>query len=146
MRTQISILVKDETIPAKTMTSVLWPVYLLTRSKMKVWIDGQMYKLKASKTPYTFDVQPGTHKVTFKDPREGGKSVYWKTVGMFFSFLFSFTGSNTIGSLQLDMIEANQMCRLSERENCLDCTLQDGDILKLSCRSNIRANVKVKVI
>lgn len=145
MKTQISVLVKDETIFSKAMTT-FWFVNIFQKAKMLVCIDGCEHKLKASKRPYTFDVEPGTHSVEFRDPKEGQKRFTWKLTGLFVSLGFGLGASNSFGDFQMNMIEGEQLFRMSLKENGVECTLQDGDILKLSCKSNGRASVKVKVI
>ena len=61
MKTQLSILVKKETLMAR-MQSFLWFITIFKKTGVEISIDGGPSQLlAASKEPYLFDGTPGCH-------------------------------------------------------------------------------------
>ena len=142
MKTQISILVKNESLYAKC-KSFLWFVNIFQKSKMIVMIDGKENILKASKTPYVFDVTPGYHSIQFKDKREGSKRSFDKFTKGFTGFAIGLGGG---ASTAMDMAATFTSSGINIQDNLVEIQLQDGDILKLSCKADRKGRVKVKQI
>lgn len=140
MRTQISILVKDESIFSKAMT--VWFINIFKKSKVTVSIDGYKQTLKASKTPYVFDVAPGYHVIEMADPREKQKAFTAKMIGIFTFGAFTLAGGGKV-AMQSAQIGAQTM-RLSEKSSVLECNLMEGDNMRLSCKCCANAKVKIK--
>ena len=140
MKTQLSILVKKETLMSR-MQSFLWFINIFLNTSVEVSIDGGPKKLlPASKKPYLFDVGPGTHEVTFTDPRAGGKQSYGKFVNFFLGFIFAVSTDGAIGVSDFDNGGA------TVRDGYLECTLNEGDLLKVSARGDRKGGVKIKIL
>ena len=67
MKTQVSILVKNSTLFSRAMT-FWWFINIFKKMPVNVWVDEDPEKvkkptmvLKASKTPYEIDLEPGAH-------------------------------------------------------------------------------------
>ncbi len=144
MKTQISILVRNEFILTKATSSLWWFVKIFQKSKMLVTIDGKTQKLAASKTPYIFEVEPGQHNIRFEDPCLKGKSFNRKMVGLFLGFGFGLAadGSSAIGGAY----EGYESFRLDIKEGVVNCELQDGDTLQVSCKAKANGKIKIKIL
>lgn len=140
MKTQLSILVKKETLMAR-MQSFLWFITIFKKTGVEISIDGGPSQLlAASKEPYLFDVTPGCHEVTFVDPRAGGKQAYSKFTNLFLGFIFSVSTDGAIGMSDFDNGGA------TVRDGYLQCVLNEGDLLKVSARGDRKGGVKVKIL
>lgn len=87
MKTQVSILVKNESLYSRCM-SFLWFINIFKKMSVQVWIDQDpetartpTKTLKASKEPYEIDLEPGPHTLYFTDPRAGSKAAFRKFTG-----------------------------------------------------------------
>ena len=67
MKTQISVLVKGETMMGKMTKNVVWFVGLVTKSKVLMVLDGKDYELEESKDPYVFDFIPFKEDMVERD-------------------------------------------------------------------------------
>ena len=140
MKTQLSILVKKETLMSH-MQSFLWFITIFKKTAVEISIDGGPSQLLvASKKPYLFDVAPGLHEVTFVDPRAGGKQAYGKFTNFFLGFIFAVSTDGAIGVSDFDNGGT------TVRDGYLQCTLNEGDLLKVSARGDRKGGVKVKVL
>ena len=140
MKTQLSILVKKETLMSR-MQSFFWFITIFKKTAVEVSIDGAPAQLlPARKTPYLFDVGPGAHEVTFVDPRAGGKQAYGKFTNLFLGFIFAVSTDGAIGMSDFDNGGA------TVRDGYLQCNLVEGDLLKVSARGDRKGGVKVKIL
>ena len=140
MQTQLSILVKKETLMSR-MQSFLWFITIFKKTGVEVSIDGGPAQLlPAKKEPYLFDLTPGTHEVTFVDPRAAGKQAYGKFTNLFLGFIFSVSTDGAIGMSDFDNGGT------TVRDGYLQCNLVEGDLLKVSARGDRKGGVKVKIL
>lgn len=140
MRTQLSILVKKETLMSR-MQSFLWFITIFKKTAVEVSIDGGAPQLLlANKDPYVFDVAPGYHEVTFVDPRAGGKQAYGKFTNLFLGFIFAVSTDGAIGASDFDDGGS------TVRDGYLQCNLVEGDLLRVSARGTRKGGVKVKIL
>lgn len=142
MSAKISILVKDESLFSKAMT-IMWFVNIFRKSKLNVTIDGSTQELVASKTPYEFDVQAGTHTIHVEDPKGKGKRGMQKVSGAFVGGAIGLAmGSGLSGAMTGASMVGNEAVNMqSELYN-----VGEGETLKLQCRANGKGDVKVKVL
>lgn len=144
MKTQIAITVKDETIISKALT-LFWFINIFKKSKLIVSIDGNTYECKASKTPYIFDVTPGNHVIEIYDPKAKQKSRTRAMTGALIGGTVGFTGGGFAATAMGTMVGAQAM-NLNIQNGVVNCTLSDGDILRLSCKGNSKGAVKIQPI
>lgn len=144
MKTQISILVKNDTIYSRLMT-VLWFVNIFRKMSVNVQIDdGEVQKLKASKEPYVFDVEPGVHTITFTDPKSGSKAMTRAMTGAILGAAAGGAGGGSMfagAAVGAEMAKGNQI-----REGAAQVTLNEGDVFELWCRNTRKGGVKVKQV
>lgn len=146
MKTQISILVKNESLLSRFM-SFLWFINIFKRMPVNVWIDdGEAAPtvLKASKTPYLIDVEPGYHQILFTDPRAKNKQAFGAVTGAFVGGAFGLAaGDGLFGAAAgADAFAGGS----TVRDNVVECTLNEGDVLKLSAKPKRNGSVKVKIL
>lgn len=142
MKTQISILVKKETLMSR-MQSFLWFITIFKKTAVSVCVDGDTANtmlLPARKEPYLIDVTPGTHEVVFSDPRAAGKHAYNKFTNLFLGWIFALSTDGAIGVSDFDN-GGNTI-----RDGYLQCNLVEGDLLKVSARGTYKGGVKVKIL
>lgn len=146
MKTQISVLVKNESLLSRFM-SFLWFINIFKRMSVNVLIDsteGTPQKLKASKTPYVFDVEPGYHYAVFTDPRAGSKQAFKAVTGAFVGGAFGLAaGDGLYGAASGAEAFAGGS---TVRDGVLECQLNEGDLLKVSVKPKHNGSVKVKIL
>ena len=140
MNTQISLEIKDESIFSKAFT-LFWFVNIFKKSKVKVIFDDYEMELKASKTLYTYDVQPGTHTLKFYDPKAGQKNFTRKMVGTTIGGSIGLAGGGADS-----VIVGAKLGETAIQENIVSCNLLEGDHLKLSCKCKSNGKIKIKMI
>lgn len=144
MKTTVSILVKNENLWTKANSSLLWFVKIFQKSKVLVSINGaEPCTLVASKEFHEFEVEPGTVTLRFTDPGAKSKARNKAIAGGLIGFS---AGAATGGSGLSGALAGSEAAKSSIKEDILECTLQEGDNLKLSCRSKGNGQVKVKVL
>ena len=142
MKTQISILVKKETLMSR-MQSFFWFITIFQKTGVQVCVDGDTANtmlLPARKEPYLIDVTPGHHEVTFVDPRAGGKQAYGKFTNLFLGFIFSVSTDGAINASDFDNGGS------TVRDGYLECNLVEGDVLRVSARGTRKGGVKIKIL
>lgn len=137
MQTQVSILVKNESIFSRLMTTA-WFINIFKKMSVMVKIDdGEVQKLKASKEPYVFDLTPGTHKILFKDPKEKAKKRSRFITGLFLGAAGGVSGALSLG----DAFAGNTV-----RDGCVEFTLSEGDVLEIWCKNTAAGGVKLNKV
>lgn len=145
MKTQLSVLVKNESIVSRFF-SLMWIINIFKKMPVDMYIDSEtnVQRLKSSSTPYLIDMEPGQHEILFKDPRAGGKALFNAAVGATLGAAVgaagggSFLGGAAIGgSAAMDN---------TVRNGVLSCTLNDGDVLCISAQPKRNGSVKVKIL
>lgn len=150
MKTQISVLVKGETLMGKLNSNrFLGPFALLTKSKVIMVLDGKKHELAKSKQPYIFDVEPGQHQIQFTDPKKGNKefakSIDKVTAGAIGFAIGAGSGNTVAGSVLAEDFASLVPGRKIEG-GVANIILNEGDILKLSCQGNSSGVPNVKVL
>ena len=148
MKTQVSILVKNSTLFSRAMT-FWWFINFFKKMPVNVWVDEDPEKvkkptmvLKASKTPYEIDLEPGAHVLYFKDPKAGQKQFSRAMTG-------AILGAAAAGAGGGSMLAGGAMGADGARSNSVGVgyasfVLKDGDIFRISVRPNRKGDVKVK--
>ncbi len=144
MKTQISITVKNEFFLNKIFT-LSYFIQIFKKSRIHVFIDGQEHVLKASKTPYVFDLEPGKHEIRFKDHLESAKRRYWKLIFGFFGFIKGLAFGDGVDAIDEASVGA-QRGTISDKEHVMEVEFNEGDILNVQCKSGFLGKVKVKQI
>lgn len=143
MKTQISVLVKGETMMGKMTKNVVWFVGLVTKSKVLMVLDGKEHELEESKDPYVFDVEPGQHQIQFVDPKKANKD-FMKGVNKATAGVLGFVvggGSFTFAEDFASLVPGSEI-----EGGAANIMLNEGDILKLSCQNTGIGIPKVKVL
>ena len=146
MKTQISILVKNEALLSRFM-SFLWFINIFKRMPVNVWIDNgdaPPIVLKASSEPYVFDVNPGSHSILITDPRAGKKQAFRAVTGAFVGGAFGLG----VGAGVSGMIAGAELAAGGSQINdsVVNCNLGPGDVLKISARPKNNGKVKIKIL
>jgi hypothetical protein len=146
MKTQISILVKNESLLSRFM-SLLWFINIFKRMSVNVWIDDDSVApqvLKARKEPYVFDVEPGYHAILVTDPRAKGKQAFNAITGALVGGSFGLAAGDGFSGA---MMGADAFGGGSQvHDSGVECTLNEGDILKLSVKPKHNGSVKIKIL
>lgn len=146
MKTQISILVKNESLLSRFM-SFLWFINIFKRMPVNLWIDdmnGNPNVLKAHRNPYIVDIEPGYHQLMFTDPRAKNKQAFRAVTGAFVGGAFGLAaGDGLFGAAAGAEAFAGGS---TVRDNIVECTLNEGDLLKLSVKPKRNGSVKVKIL
>lgn len=133
MKTQLSILVKD------SMTTFNPLLSIFSKTKVTMYLDGNKANpmvLEVNKTPYLIDITPGNHHVEIMYENFLAKMCYGimdAISGLFLNGVFEGAPSAIVGMNKT-------------YENVLDCTLNEGDILKLEAKPNMNGKVKIKIL
>ena len=146
MQTQISILVKNESILSRFM-SFLWFINIFKRMPVNVWIDdGDVppVVLKASKEPYIFNVDPGYHIIQVTDPRAGRKQAFRAFTGAFVGGAFGLAAGDGLGGMVAGAELGGGGSRIND--SCVECNLGPGDLLKISVKPKNNGSVKIKIL
>ena len=142
MKTQIIITAKKEGLFSKAHGSVWGTFGMFGKRSVTVEIDGNLYDVPANNQPTAFDVEPGEHTLVFTDPRFNIKNKTRKFMWGFFGFVAD------VGSGNMSLSGTERMAsvgELEQNENVVNCTLIDGDILRITCRAKDNGKVKVKI-
>lgn len=145
MKTQISILVKNESIFSRFM-SFLWFINIFKKMPVNVWIDDDTTApkvLKANSEPYVFDVTPGYHAVLVTDPRAGSKKAFNAVTGAFVGGAMGMAGGSTLAGMAAG---AEAFSGSTVRDGVVECTLTEGDVLKISVQPKNNGSVKIKIL
>ena len=146
MKTQISILVKNESLLSRFM-SLWWFINIFKRMSVNVWIDdGDVAPvvLKANKEPYVFDVEPGYHAILVTDPRAKSKQAFKAVTGAFIGGSFGLAAGDGLGGALAGAEFAGGGSVIND--NVVECNLNEGDILRLSVKPKNNGSVKVKIL
>lgn len=152
MKTQVSILVKNEGFWSRTSATLFWFVAMFKKTSLYVRIDdpnAQPLVLKARKEPYEIELTPGNHILEFIDPRTEKKQKYTKlmkkTTGalMWSSFSGASGGSMIGGAIYGAETSGN---KTTTHENFFQCSLNPGDEVRISAQAKMSGKVKVKVL
>lgn len=144
MKTQVSILVKNDSLYSRAMT-FLWFINIFKKMSVNVQIDnGQVQALKANDEPYVFDLEPGAHTIVFTDPKAKSKARSRAMTGALLGM--AATGAAGGSMLAGAAMGAEAGAGNTIREGVAEFTLADGDIFKLSCQNTRKGGVKVKQI
>lgn len=141
MQTQVSILVKNESIVSRFF-SFLWFINIFKKMPVDVYIDSENNKqtLKARREPYVFDLEPGQHIIVFADPRAKSKAAFGAVTGALLGGTFNMAAGGSFFGGAADAYSFDG----TVRNGCIDFTLQEGDLLKLSAKPKRNGSVKVK--
>lgn len=144
MKTQISVLVKNESVFSKAMT-LLWFINNFKKSRVNLILDGTTHTLKASKQMHTFDVAPGSHTLEFLDPKAGQKNFQRKMTGALVGGSLGLATGSGLGGLEGAAV-GTKVGEAAIQENIVNCTLAEGDHFKVSCKANRKGGIKIKQI
>lgn len=145
MKTQVSILVKNESLTSRFF-SFLWFINIFKKMSVEVYLDTMDNKrvLKASKEPYLIDVEPGEHELLFADPRAGSKAAFKGVTGAIFgASIAGASGGSMIGGAAMGYDDASGD---SVKDNIVSCMLKEGDVLRISAKPKHNGSVKVKIL
>ena len=147
MNTQVSIKVKNASIISRCM-SLLWFINIFKKMSVDAYIDSQDAKpmrLKARSDPYVIDLTPGVHTIAFVDPQAGMKKMTRWMTGAFIGFSAGLSGSMNgamvAGSSLGDAFAGNTI-----RENGVQFSLNEGDVLKIQVQPKSSGSVKIKFL
>ncbi len=145
MKTQLQVLVKDESFLSKCQSTV-WFVSIFKKSKIYLELDGEAKELKASKEPYVFDLNPGTHYLLVSDPKAKSKRRKRAVTGAIVGATFGMMAGNvdTMVSFGSDM--AGTFAGNVGEDGSVEFTVDEGDIIKISCKATLKGGVKIKQI
>ena len=146
MKTQVAIYVKNEGILSRFM-SFMWFVNIFKKMSVDIVIDdanAKPQRLKASKEPYVFDLEPGEHAILFTDPRAAGKKAFKAVTGAIIGASFSGAAGGSFISGAADGY--HDAYDGTVRNGVAQFTLQEGDLLKLSAKPKRNGSVKVKIL
>lgn len=144
MKTSVSILVKNENLWTKANSSLLWFIKIFQKSKVLVSVNGaEPVELEASKDFHVIEVEPGHVTLQFTDPGAKAKATHKKMAGCLIGLSagLAFGGSGVS-----EAMIGSEMAKSSVKEDILECDLQEGDDLKISCVSKGNGRVKVKLL
>lgn len=145
MKTQISILVKNESLVSRFF-SFLWFINIFKKMSVNVWIDDDKVPakvLKANKEPYLFDVEPGYHQILVTDPRAKSKQAMRAVTGAFVGGSFGLAAGDGLGGMAAG---ADLFSGSTIRDGVVECELKEGDVLKISVKPKNNGNVKIKLL
>lgn len=126
-----------------------WFINIFRKLPVNVWIDENpetvkkpTMVLKASKTPYEIDLNPGAHVLYFTDPKAGQKRFTRAMTG-------ALMGAAMAGAGGGSMLSGASMGADSANDNSVGIgyasfVLKEGDVFKISVRPNRKGDVKVK--
>lgn len=152
MKTQVSILVKNEPLLSRASGSFFAAFNTFKKMPVFAVIDdpnAEPLVLKARKEPYDIELAPGSHVIQFIDPRAEKKAKtmqFWKKAyaGAFLAGASAAGGGSLIdGALFGAATTAN---KTTVRENYFECTLNQGDEVRISVQIKSNSKVKIKVL
>lgn len=142
MKTQISILVKNESLLSR-FYSFLWFINIFKKMSVAVCIDGDeanVQVLKARKEPYLIDVTPGYHELVISDPRAGNKQAFKAFTGLVVGGISAIATDGALGVS--DFTDSGS----TVRDGFVQCNLVEGDLLRISAKPKHNGSVKVKIL
>ena len=145
MRTQVSILVKNESLFTRFF-SFLWFVNIFKKMPIEIYIDSMEEKmvLKASNEPYLIDIEPGKHEILFVDPRAGSKAVMKGLTGAILGVGFmGGAGGSFIGGAVMGYESASNT---TVKNNVASFEIKEGDLMKFSAKPKHNGSVKIKLL
>lgn len=145
MKTQVSILIKNESLFSRAWT-LWWFINIFKKMPMDVYIDSENNKqtLIASDEPYLIDLEPGEHEILFVDPKAKQKKFNSALVGATFGFAAAgVTGGSVLAGTSMGY---NAAYDGTVRNGAVRFTLNEGDTLKLQAQAKHNGSVKVKVL
>lgn len=145
MKTQVSILVKNESLLSRAMT-LMWFINIFKKMSVEVYIDSMENKqlLQARNEPYLIDLQPGQHEIMFADPKSHSKAVTRGLTGAILGAgLTGGLGGSLIGGAVMGYESASNT---SIKDNVVSFALNEGDVLKLSVQAKSNGSVKIKIL
>lgn len=152
MKTQISILVKNESLLSRFYT-LFWFINIFKKMSVEVFIDSTSSKmvLKAQKDPYLIDVTPGQHQLMFADPRADNKAKYDSFTKGFYgatfgAFVSGVSGGSVVDGAVSGFDQWKGVGKSLVRDGFVSVTLNDGDVLKLSAQPKRNGSVMVTVL
>lgn len=140
MKTQLSILVKNETFYTRFFGGGLWFINIFKKLPLDVVLDGNKQRLKAAAEPYVFDVTPGEHSLQVIDPRARTKKRDKALTGAIFgaAAVGAAGGPMTLGAaLGASGIRAGQ-------DGLAELYIEEGATLKISCQATRNGDVNIK--
>lgn len=146
MKTQVSILVKNESLVSRFF-SIMWFVNMFKKMSVVAYIDSENampQTLMASNEPYVFDLGPGSHAILFADPGAAGKKAFKAMTG-------AFIGATAAGAGGGSMLGGAAMGYNSTYDNTVrngvaQFNLNEGDLLKILVQPKHNGSVKVKFL
>ena len=152
MKTQLSVIVKKESLYSRMIGKWTWgPLSFFGSRPMELYLDGKVYSMNPSGKAYEYDLAPGTHMIRFHDPKQDQKRAFSRFNASFQGAVWGFAaagatgGSTLLGAILGEKVGSSMRGAVHE-DGTLEVTMQDGDVLKLECRSNSKGVVKVKAI
>lgn len=145
MKTQVSILIKNESLFSRAMT-LLWFINIFKKMPVDVYIDSEdnKYTLKPNKTPYLIDLEPGEHEILFADPKAKQKAMTKALTGALLGATMAGAGGGSmLGGAAVGYDAAYDG---TVRNGAVRFKLNEGDTLKLCAKNKGNGSVKVKVL
>lgn len=159
VKTQISITVQKESFYSQLKWKVfrhpfLWIFYIFKKSKeMSVCIDKgsekeRHYALEPNNNPYFLDLEPGYHEILFEDPNAVDKANAGKVFKLGVALgLGAFTaGAGGSGLEAASAVMSSQSAKLRVGDGIIAFTIQEEEILKVSCKATRKGSVKIKLL
>jgi len=159
VKTQISITVQKESFYSQLKWKVfghpfLWIFYIFRKSKgVSVCIDKgsekeRHYALEPNNNPYFFDLEPGYHEILFEDDNANSKENAGKLykMGAAMGVGAAVSGAGGSGLETFSSIMSSQSGKTKIDDGIVTFTLQEGDILELSCKATRKGSVKIKLL
>lgn len=148
MKTQISIQVKNENIISRMQSSTL--LSLFKKRTVKVYVDGatEALELKARKEPYVLDMEPGQHLLLFEAKARKNYGAMMMAGAFGAGLGLGGGGMYEAASFAKGAMDIVSAVDGSNRvkDNQLQCTLREGDILKVCIQPKRNGVVKVKLL
>lgn len=150
MKTQISIQVKNENWMSRCM-SIYTTFGLFVKAKVNMYIDNPDSKpviLKACKKPYIIDIEPGEHVIAFtaKSKANVDKLIGGAVVGAIgLGVGGGITSAAAFAKGGSDFV-AGVMGHSRVQDNLLECSLKEGDLLKIQIQPKRNGVVKIKLL
>jgi hypothetical protein len=142
MKTQVHLYVKNESFWTRFSGGGLWFINIFRKLPVDVAIDGNKVRYKPQNEPYVIDVTPGEHVIEGRDPRAATKKANKALTGAIFgaSAMGAGGGSMLLGA----MMGADAASSNVTKVGLCGVKLNDGDIIKLSCRANKKGAIVFK--
>lgn len=150
MKTQISIEVKNENWMSRCM-SIYMSLGLFVKAKVNMYVDdtsAQPVILKARKEPYLIEVEPGEHRIAFtaKSKANVDKLLAGAAGGIFGMGLGGNAFHTTAFAREGVDFVSGLMGHNKVQDNLLECSLREGDLLKIRIQPKRNGAVKIKIL